>query len=511
MEGEPGCHRVDSGPRRDAGRPPAEPPAAEPSPPQRSAPNGPAPDEPRPAPAEAAPGTPSARRVAALVGTLVALTVIGSSAVAVALPELRADLSLDTAGTAWVLATFGATFSVSTAVFGRLGDLWGLRAALVAGLTLFTAGSLLAGAAWSFPALIAGRLLQGAGAGAVPVLSLGIVTARFSGAARSRAFGSFTAVVSLVSASGPLIGGGLTAIAGWRAVLALPATAAVLGIPVARLAPRHAPGMPAPGPDGAPDAPRATWRSVTAVVQRFDVVGAAAVAATIGGIVLLLQAPATGLGRPAIAILAVIAVVAAAGVVWRVRARPHGFLPAAVVGRARFRRAAAAGLTLLAAYIGALFTLPLLLSAERGWSPLAIGVALVPAAAVGAVASQVVGRLVARVRHFPLVAGLAACSVAGLLLAAASQPPPLLVAGMALVVIGFAGGQVALVDGIAAGAEDSVRGAALGVFNMVFFVGSAVGAATIGGLSGVTSLRGALALLAILPALGVLAAVTARR
>jgi MFS family permease len=69
---------------------------------------------------------PSPVRVALLLGSLVALTVIGSSAVAVALPALATELQLDTAGAAWVLAAFSLSFSVCTALFGRLADSVGI-------------------------------------------------------------------------------------------------------------------------------------------------------------------------------------------------------------------------------------------------------------------------------------------------------------------------------------------------------------------------------------------------
>ena len=69
---------------------------------------------------------PSVTRVALLLGTLVALTVIGSSAVAVALPDLRVELGLDKPGTAWVVAAFSLAFAITTAVFGRLADFQGL-------------------------------------------------------------------------------------------------------------------------------------------------------------------------------------------------------------------------------------------------------------------------------------------------------------------------------------------------------------------------------------------------
>ncbi|HVM14864.1 MAG TPA: MFS transporter, partial [Egibacteraceae bacterium] len=390
---------------------------------------------------------PSVRRVALLLGLLVALTVVGSSAVAVALPDVARDLSLDTAGTAWVLACFGLTFSVTTAVFGRLADLFGLRLPLRVGVVLFTAGSLLSGAAWSFPVLVAGRLVQGAGAGAVPVLALGIVAVRFQGTARSQALGGLTAVVSIVSGSGPLIGGGITDLLSWRAVLALPALALLLAEPVARLAParprpEHRVGDPGGG---------------------LDVRGALLVAMTVAATTLMLQSPGGGLGVVAGAAFAAVALIGVALLMRHVRLRPLGFLPAAVVGDPAFRRCAGAGFTLLAAYLGMLLALPLLLTESQGWRPLQIGLALLPAAALGATTASVAGALAERVGRYRLASALAAGSALGLLVASAAPTSPLLlVAGMCLVVAGFAGGQVALIDAVTSLVDDAHRGVALG-------------------------------------------------
>jgi MFS family permease len=432
---------------------------------------------------------PSVTRVALLLGTLVALTVIGSSAVAVALPEVAADLGLDKPGTAWVLAVFSLAFSVTTAVFGRLADLKGLRFPLVLGVGLLAAGSVLAAVAWSFPSLMFARMVQGAGAGAVPVLALGVIAARYEGVARGRALGGLTAVVSLVSGSGPLIGGGITQLLGWRFVLAVPAIALLILMPVARLA---------------SDRPTAQGR--------IDWRGAGLVGLLTSGVVLLLQSPATRAG-PLLVIAAAAAGLLGAGGLWHhVRQRPEGLLPRRVVADVNVMVTALAGMTLLAAYFGMILALPLILSAEQGWTPLQIGSAMLPAALVGAVSSRVVGGSAQRLGRHRVAAWLAAGSGAGLLLAAAGHAEPiLLIVGFAAVVTGFAAGQVPLVDSIAAMVDPDVQGGALGVFNLTFFTGGAVGSAIIGGIGGATSLPLALACLALLPLAGAAGAVSIGR
>jgi MFS family permease len=434
---------------------------------------------------------PSVRRVALLLGILIALTIIGSSAVAVALPVLGDELGIDLAGRAWVLVGFGLAFPVTTAVFGRLADLMGLRLPLRIGILLFVTGSALGAIAPGFPLLMIGRLLQGAGAGAVPVLSFGVVAAVFDDEHRPRALGGLMSVVALVSGAGPLLGGTITEFLGWRAVLALPIVAITMMEPVARLAP---PGRPSSTPNG------------------LDARGAFLLAVTIVGAVLALQSPSTGAGPAVLAAAALAALTAAVGLARHTRRVPDGFLPLTLVRDRRFVLTAFTAPTLLAPYFGLLLVIPQVLAAELGWTPLQIGLALLPAASAGAVASRVAGATAVRVGRYRLAASLAVASAAGLLLVAAFAPAPaVMVAGLALTACGFAAGQVALLDSVTDLVEPGIRGSAVGIFNVTFFTGATFGAASIGGLAGLLGLRGAVATLAVLPALGVVSAVAAER
>ncbi len=433
--------------------------------------------------ASGARSAPSTVRVAALLGSLVALTVIGSSAVAVALPVLSADLGLDPSGAAWVLAAFALTLSVGTAIFGRLADILGLRLPLRIGALLFAAGSLLAAFSWSFPSAVIGRLIQGAGAGAVPVLAVAIVSARFSHAARGRALGSLTATVTIVSSSGPLIGGALTQLISWRAVLVLPAAALALAEPVARLAP----------------AGRGSGGSI-------DLVGALLVTASVAGVALVLQGPALGGGALLLAGVAAGAATLFALLARHIRRRPWGFLPREIVSNRRLVTASLIGMATIAAYIAALFALPKILTEMHGWTPLQIGLGMLPGGVFGAVVSRVSGGLAAKVPRAKLVAVMAACSTLGVAIAAAGAGTPVVLLGaFGLVVAGFGGGQVALVDALPGYVRPGVQGIALGTFNLIFFTGGAIGASVAGGFADMLGLAGALAVVGILPAAGVLA------
>jgi predicted MFS family arabinose efflux permease len=249
----------------------------------------------------------------------------------------------------------------------------------------------------------------------------------------------------------------------------------------------------------APETPRGTGR--------VDWRGAALAGLVTTGVVLLLQSPATKAG-PVLVVGAVVAAVLGAVLLRaHVARRPNGFLPTRVIGNRNVMMSSLTGMTFLAAYLGMILAVPLLFTEEQGWRPLQIGLAMLPAALVGAVASRVVGETAARLGRYRVAAWLAAGSCAGLLLGAVGhRQPVLLVACFAAVACGFAAGQVALIDGIAELLDDDVQGVGLGVFNLIFFTGGAVGAALVGGIGGATSLPVALACLAVLPLVGALSA-----
>lgn len=415
-----------------------------------------------------------ARRAAVLLGLLIALTIIGSSAVTVAVPVVRVDLDLDVSAAAWIFAVFSLCFAVATAVFGRIADLVGLRTPLVVGVCLMAAGSAVVGLAPSFGMVLVGRVVQGTGAGAVPVLANGIIAARWDGQARSELFGTLMAVVTTVSGSGPVIGGTVEALLGWRWVFALPALGLLLIGPIARLAPteRHEGDL--------------------------DIIGVAATSATVAGLLGVLQAPTAGtaIGLVGLALLA-IGVPAA---IMRIRVRPQGFLPIAVLRNGEIMRAAFAGLSLLAAYFAMLLAAPELLAAARGWEPVQIGLALLPAALTGAVLSRLAGRAGPRIGQFRTARIASSAAVVGLIVGALAPGSVAgVVLGVAGVAIGFGASQAVLVDRVSVVTPPAMLGASLGVFNLVVFVGGSVGTALVGGLSGVLGLQSSLAVLVLLP------------
>ena len=125
-----------------------------------------------------------ARRVPILVGLLFGLTGLGSSSAAIALPVIGQDLDVSIGVGAWAISLYVLMLAVATAVYGRVSDLVGIRLPLLVGVGLMAIGALAGALAPNFGVLLAARIVQGAGAAAVPTLGVAIVSARYVGAAR---------------------------------------------------------------------------------------------------------------------------------------------------------------------------------------------------------------------------------------------------------------------------------------------------------------------------------------
>ena len=162
---------------------------------------------------------PAARRVTSVVGVL-SLAVFMSSLdlfiVNLAFPYISKQYpGTSLSSLSWVLNAYTIVFAAVLVPAGRWADRVGRRQVFVAGLALFSVGSVLCGLAPGVAALIAARVVQAAGAGAMVPASLSLVLAAVPAQARAKALGTWSALGALGAALGPVIGGALVQV-NWR-------------------------------------------------------------------------------------------------------------------------------------------------------------------------------------------------------------------------------------------------------------------------------------------------------
>jgi EmrB/QacA subfamily drug resistance transporter len=220
------------------------------------------------------------RRVTAVVGVL-SLAVFMSSLdlfiVNLAFPYIsRQYPGTSLSSLSWVLNAYTIVFAAVLVPAGRWADRIGRRRLFTAGLALFSFGSVLCGLAPGVAALIAARVIQAAGAGAMVPASLSLLLAAVPAAVRPKALGTWSALGALGAALGPVIGGALVQV-DWRWVFWINVP---VGIAAVVLAVRVVPESKDPNVSGRP-----------------DIIGAGLLAASVGLVALaLVKAPEWGWG-----------------------------------------------------------------------------------------------------------------------------------------------------------------------------------------------------------------------
>jgi len=166
-----------------------------------------------------APAGPDPRRwwaLALLCGAFFMVLLDGTITI-VALPSIGADFRFSEQGLQWVLSAYALTFGGLLLLGGRAADLLGRRRVFMAGVLFFTAASLMCGLAWSPTALLAARVVQGAGAAIMTPTALSIISTTFSeGSERNKALGIWGALGGIGATTAWLIGGPLVDGPGWR-------------------------------------------------------------------------------------------------------------------------------------------------------------------------------------------------------------------------------------------------------------------------------------------------------
>ena len=181
-----------------------------------------------------------------VIATAQLMIVLDATIVNVALPHIQRALGFSGSGLEWVVTAYALAFGSLLLLGGRLGDLFGRRRIFMAGIAVFSIGSLLGGFATTEWWLLAARVLQGSGGALAAPTALALIATTFPmGPPRNRALGVYAGMSGAGGAVGLLLGGILTSYASWRWVLFVnvPIGAVVLVLaPMALVATRPASG-----------------------------------------------------------------------------------------------------------------------------------------------------------------------------------------------------------------------------------------------------------------------------
>jgi EmrB/QacA subfamily drug resistance transporter len=392
------------------------------------------------------------------------MAVVDTTIVSIALPTIRHQLGFSAAGVQWVLNAYALVFGGLLLLLGRAGDLVGRRLVFEAGLLLFAAASVLAGAAGQPWMLVAGRFLQGAGAAAFVPASLSLLTSTFTGhEERSRALAVYGSIAALGFVVGMVGGGAITAAWGWRWIFFVNVPVALPALLCSR---------------------RLLNESREPAHRGLDLAGAASVTA---GLVLLIfamtSAPSSGWSSPGVIVTMILGVACLVAFVAVERRHPAPLMPPDVV--ARLPVLVPNGALALESMVGIswLYLLTLYFQEVRGEDAQRTGLLFVPMTLASVAAAAVAGRAAVTFGlRRTAMAGLGLV-LAGLLAMAGGMSSGstalLVVVGMVVGEGGFMLANVPLTIAGTSSIENRRAGLAAGLLNTSIQLGSAVGLAVV--------------------------------
>ncbi|WP_298993015.1 MFS transporter [uncultured Pseudokineococcus sp.] len=394
------------------------------------------------------------------------MVILDVSIVNVALPSMRTDLDLSTAGLQWVVNAYALAFAGLLLLGGRAGDLFGRKRVFLLGVGLFSLASLVGGFAQTEAWLVAARAAQGVGGAVLAPATLSLLTTTYTEPGeRARALGVWGAVGGAGGAMGGLVGGVLTEALSWRWVL-------FVNVPLGVLL-----------------AAGAAWALVgsTPVVRRLrdlDVPGSLTVTLGLTSVVYGVVSAETRSWTSAVVLVPItvgLALLALFVVVERHAPRP--LVPLAIFRRRALSAANGVALTVGMGMFSFWFFMSLQLQRVYGFDALGAGLAFLPASLTLIAGSMASTRIARRTGPRPLLVVGPLVSASGLLWLSTSSPSgsylgelllPTMLSGLG---IGLT--MVQLAAAATAGVPGEQAGLASGLINTSRQMGGAIGLAVL--------------------------------
>jgi EmrB/QacA subfamily drug resistance transporter len=394
------------------------------------------------------------------------LVAIDGTIIATAVPSIVGDIG-GAAAFPWLFSVYLLVQAVSVPVYSKLADTVGRKPVMLVGIGLFLLGSILCGMAWSMPALIIFRIVQGFGAGAVQPMSITIAGDIYTLKERAKAQGYLASVWGIASVVGPTLGGVFSQFVSWRWIF-------YVNVPISIIA--------------AIMIIRALHENIEKKKHKVDYLGTTLItvgmsliilAVLEGGVAWAWDAPIS-IGAFVLGGLVLVAFV----FVEKHAAEP--VLPLWVFSRRLLVSTALVGLGVGAIVIGLSAYVPTYLQGSLGVAPIVAGLALAVLTIGWPLSAALSGRFYLRIgfRNTVLM-GLVFAILGALLLAGTANTPSIVTVAVSCFVIGLGMGFVAVPSLVAAqsSVEWEQRGVVTGAQLFARSIGSAVGVAIFGAIA----------------------------
>ncbi|MGW4533774.1 DHA2 family efflux MFS transporter permease subunit [Nocardia sp. NPDC004340] len=407
----------------------------------------------------------SQRLILATLSASMLMTILDGSIVTVAMPSIQRDLGFSPSELSWTVNAYLIAFGGLLLLAGRLGDLIGRRTMFIAGNVVFTAASVLAGAATGREVLIAARFLQGVGSALAASVVLGILITHFTGnAERAKAIGVFSFTGAAGASVGQVLGGVLTDALNWHWIFLINVP---IGLATVVLALRVVPADRGIGFGAGVDVLGAVLVTSGLMLGIYTVVGIAE----------------HGWLAARTLTLALVSALLLAGFLVRQATAPAPLLPLRIFRSRNVSGANAVQMLTLAAMFAFQVLVALYMQQVLGYNALRTGLAMLPAAvAIGGVSLFVSAPLITRLgARTVLVAGLSLLLTGMAWLTRLPVHADYTVDLLPMMVLIAGGGLVlpALTGLGMSDAEPSDAGLASGLFNTTQQIGMAIGVAVL--------------------------------
>ena len=399
----------------------------------------------------------------AVVSLALFMGMLDNLVVTTALPSIQRAIGASVASLEWIVNAYTLGFAVLMIPAAALGERFGRRRVLLAGVTLFTAGSALAALCTGSSLLIAARAIQGVGSAMIAPLTLTILVSVFPAEKRAAAIGLWSGVSGLGLAAGPLIGGAIVNGFTWSAVFWLNVPIGIVLLVLGR------------------------WKiqEKRGGGRVIDPASVALVSAGLLGIVWgLIHGNAQGWGS--VRILAPMAGGAALLVLFALRQRASRapMLDLGLFASRGFSSANLIGFLSSFAMFGSIFFITLFVQGAWGWGPLAAGLGTMPWTGTIMLTAPLAGALAGRLGARRVVAvGMAAQAISLFWIgtsAAANSPYVALLPAFILGGLGMGLSFAPLSAAVMVGLPDARQGEASGAYNTIRELGGVFGVAVLG-------------------------------